>query len=258
MSYIAFPVFESLLGKRRFLPQKNKDGKMGHTAGIIGGLAPQSTSLFYDTITQLCLQQQRPAMPRLLVNSVNTWAVTDLLAQKDMDGLFLFLRKEIGLIHKHIDFLVMACNSVHAVLEPLRAVFNFPILAIHEEVCREVALSGLQKVGVLGTKTTIDHGFYRTELAHYGIDCGIQTPDRLLELDRLIFDELIKGKGLGRVKQCLLNGVEDLREQGCKGVILACTELPLFLAQEDTDMPLFLSTQLLAKGVVERCFSKYT
>lgn len=225
------------------------------TVGIIGGLGPQSTSLFYQAYTQCCLEQQLPTFPRLIINSVDMWEVIEILAEKDMDKLFNFLRKEVEMIQDQVDFIVMVCNSVHAVLDQLRVVAKVPILSIYEEVCKDIARSSSKKVGILGTKTTIDSQFYQRELDCYGIDYEVLPDAQGEAIDKYIFEEMLRGRDNGTMKRLLLEGIEDLRAQGCDSVILACTELPIFVTQEDTDMPLFLSTQILAHTVVKECYS---
>ena len=97
------------------------------------------------------------------------YAVIRLLDRKDLEGLFQLLRTEIAAIAHEVDFILMVCNSVHAVLPDLRHTFNVPILSIYEEVCKEIALSGVRKAGILGTRTTTSNNFYQQELAAYGI-----------------------------------------------------------------------------------------
>ncbi len=224
------------------------------TAGVIGGLGPQSTSLFYQTMTDYCLAQELPRFPRLLINSVNMWEVTEILKQKDLDRLLSFLQKEIGLIQQQVDFLVMVCNSIHAVIEPIRESLDIPVLAIHEEVCKEVAKTDIKKIGILGTKTTVANRFYQEELSKYEIDVAILPQAQEAALDAVIFEEILYGRGEGKMKKLIIEAIDHLRQQACEGVILACTELPLFASQADTDMPLFSSTDILAKTVVNSCF----
>ena len=139
-------------------------------------------------------------------------------------------------------------------MEPLRERFSIPIIAIYEEVCKEVALASLRKVGVLGTKTTVDNCFYQEELDRYGIGYAVLPPEQEAAFDAFIFDEMLYGRGEGDMKRLIQEGIQTLEYQGCEGVILACTELPLFITQEDADMPLFSSTHILAHAVVKECY----
>ena len=107
MTYISFPSFERrpLLASRRKPIQASPLSY--RTAGVIGGLGQLSTGLFYDAVTQICTSQRLAANPRLIINSVNTWEVTNILEQKDLEALYFFLKKEIKLLAEQIDFLVM-------------------------------------------------------------------------------------------------------------------------------------------------------
>ena len=222
-------------------------------AGILGGLAPQSTGLFYDSITRYCLRQGLPDFPKLLINSLNPWPVVDILARKDMKALYRYLERELLLIQDRVDFMVMVCNSVHAVLEALREMAQVPIRGIQEEVCREVAFQSIRKVGVLGTRTTIESGLYQRELADFGIEYRVLSPERVQRFDDCIFQEMLHGRQLGTMRRLILEGIRDLSDEGCQAVVLACTELPLFVQQNDTEVPLFPSTQILAEVVVKEC-----
>lgn len=254
MTYISFPSFE----RRPLLANRRKPIQAPplsyRTAGVIGGLGQLSTGLFYDAITKICTSQHLVANPRLIINSVNTWEVTSILDRKDLEALYFFLKEEIKLLAGQIDFLVMVCNSVHAVLRPLRDHFDFPILSIYEEVCKEIALLQYRKVGVLGTKTTLNSQFYQSELQSYGIAYEVLPEQDLEILDHCIFQEILHGHGNDKMKILLLEGVDYLASRGCEAVVLACTELPLFITQADTEVPLFSSTEILAKVVVEECF----
>lgn len=223
------------------------------TAGIIGGLGLESTGLFYKAVNQYCLKKKLSTYPRLIINSVNTWAVTEILSKKDMQGLLHFLCQEISLIQEQVDFVAMACNSVHAVLEPLRCKVRVPIVSICEVVSKAVVRSGIKKVGIIGTTTTLNNCFYQQELTRRGLTFATLPPERESEIDSLIFKKVLYGQGGIQMQELLLQSVSDLRAQGCEGVIMACTELPLFIRQEDVAIPLFLSTQLLAEAVVVEC-----
>lgn len=253
MSYFTLPTFDLHPLSQSWQPEPNAL----KTVGVIGGLAPQSTSLFYDEVTRICIARQLPVYPQLLLNSVNCLKVVHMLSRKDMEKLFQYLVHEINLFEERADFMVMVCNSIHAVLDRLRAYLSIPIMAIHEEVCKDIALQNIKRVGVLGTQTTIDNAFYQNELDSYGIEHCILPAEQVAAFDHFIFAEMIHGRGKGTMKRLILEGIRDLEQQGCEAVILGCTELPLFVSQEDTEMPLFLSTQILARATVEVSYGRW-
>lgn len=244
----------SVMGAARMSETHTSDlQKRVKTAGIIGGLGPEATGLFYQAVNQYCLNKNLSAYPRLIINSVNTWAVTRILSKKDMQGLLQFLYQEIKLIQEQADFVAMVCNSVHAVLDPLRYKVRIPILSICEVVGKAVIRSAVKKVGIIGTKTTLSNCFYQQELTRRGIEFVTLPPEREAVIDSLIFKDVLYGRGRLQMRDILLKSVKDLRAKGCEGVILGCTELPLFIRQEDVEIPLFFSTQLLAEAVVDAC-----
>lgn len=244
-----------LVGNHRADKAVGHSPKRVKTAGIIGGLGPQATGLFYDVVNQVCLRKKLPVFPRLIINSVNPWAVTRILADRDMQALCRFLHQEAQLIQPQVDFVAMVCNSVHAVAEPLRRRLTVPLLSICEVVSRSVVRSGIKKVGIIGTKTTLNGSFYQQELSRQGVAFATLSTGQEAAIDALIFEEVLYRRQRSRMRRTLLESVRCLQRQGCEGVIMACTELPLFIRQEDVDIPLFLSTQLLAEAVVDYCIS---
>lgn len=250
MGYIAFPTFDAFPLRKKSKINSNRV----KTVGILGGMAPQSTHLFYDLVVQQCLKEKNATFPRMIINSVNSAEVIEILDQKDLSKLYLFLRAEIERMQSQVDFVVMVCNSIHAVYKTLQTHLEVPILSIYEEVCKEIAISNTRKVGIIGTQTTVKQQFYQYELARYGINYAVLPEQMDHAIDRCIFEEIVLGKENHNMQNLLLEAIQYFEDHSCEGVIMACTELPLFITQKDTNMPLFLSTQLLAQATVERCF----
>jgi aspartate racemase len=221
--------------------------------GIIGGLAPQSTTLLYSEIVRLCQQREKIQYPSMLINSLNLWEVVSLL--DDKNALIQLFETEIQKIQDYVDFIVIPCNTVHFIFEEIRARTKVPILGIHEEVAKVMATSGVKKVGILGTKTTVYNKFYQTVLGKNSIECAILDDKDELELNAMIFDKMVYGKNYSEMHDLLKKDIGILTQAGCDGVILGCTELPLFITQAEVDIMLFPSTQILAASVVQRVFS---
>jgi aspartate racemase len=221
--------------------------------GIIGGLAPQSTTLLYSEIIRLCQQREQIQYPSMLINSLNLWEVVDLLGDKN--ALIQLFESEIQKIQDYVDFIVIPCNTVHFIFEEIRKRTKVPILGIHEEVANVVAASGIKKVGILGTKTTVYNKFYQDVLGKSSIECAILDDKNEAELNAMIFDKMVYGKNYAEMHELLKKEIEFLAQAGCDGVILGCTELPLFVSQEEVSIQLFPSTQILASSVVQRVFS---
>jgi aspartate racemase len=221
--------------------------------GIIGGLAPQSTTLLYSEIVRLCQQREPIQYPSMLINSLNLWEVVDLLNNKT--ALIQLFETEIQKIQDYVDFIIIPCNTVHFIFEEIRTSTKVPILGIHEEVAHAVATSGVKKVGILGTKTTVYNQFYQQVLSKNSIECAILDQKNEADLNAMIFEKMVYGKNYAEMHDLLKKEVGILAQAGCDGVILGCTELPLFIQQEEVDIKLFPSTQILAASAVQRVFS---
>ncbi len=221
------------------------------TAGILGGLGPQSTALFYEEIIRIAQGRKLVKYPKMLINSMCIWDFSK--SMHDRKRLYKLLASEMARMEEQVDFLAMVCNTAHCVLEPLRRSACVPMLAIQEEVVKKVWGDGLKKVGILGTAVTTRSKIYKLELDKYGISsCAL--PERELEpFNRMIFKEMLRGRSYEAMHHSLARHACALIDRGCEGIILGCTEFPLFIEQEDVPVPLYASTRLLAESVMERC-----
>jgi aspartate racemase len=220
--------------------------------GIIGGLGPQSTELFYHEFIRLCQTRKEVEYPNILINSMNLWEFVHLL--NDKKSTFNLVKKEIAKIQDNVDFIASPCNTIHFIIHEIREFSKVPVLAIHEEVVKEISKSKVKKVGILGTKITVYNNFYQKELEKNNIDFEILTEQEEDKLNSLIFDKMLHGKNYDEMHKLLVKDIQLLRNKGCDGIILACTELPLFIKQKDVDVKLFASTNILAKSVFEKAF----
>ena len=221
------------------------------TAGILGGLGPQSTALFYEEIIRLSQSRDVVEYPRMIINSMSIWDFSN--SMNDKVELFMLLSREMERIQGEVDFLAMVCNTAHSIIDHLRVHARVPLLAIQEEVVKKVRADGLKKVGIIGTTITSNSMVYTNELDKFGI--ASQTlPDHVLAtFNQLIFDEMLRGESYDAMHTQMIQHSQSLIDQGCEGIILGCTELPLFISQEDVPVPVYASTQILAESVIDQC-----
>ena len=222
--------------------------------GIIGGLAPQSTTLFYAEIIRLCQLHEHVEYPNMLINSLKLMDVVSLL--NDKASLLQLIKQEIGKIQEHVDFIAIPCNTIHFIIDEIREMASVPILAIHEEVCKNISLSHMTRVGILGTKTTVYNNFYQKELDTYGIAHEILDEENETELNAMIFNKMIHGKNYFEMQELIKKHIDILSQRGCDAIVLACTELPLFISQDAVPVKLFASTTILASSVVQMVFTE--
>jgi aspartate racemase len=141
-------------------------------------------------------------------------------------------------------------NSAHVAWPDLVDASPIPWLHIARVAGAEARAQGMRRVGVLGTRFTMNGPVYREALAPLGIDVVVPEPADAAEVDRIIFAELIEGVVTDASREVYRGVIERLGRRGCDGVALACTEIPLLVGPEDSPLPVLDSTRLLARAAL--------
>ncbi|HEX5257646.1 MAG TPA: amino acid racemase [Sphingomicrobium sp.] len=164
----------------------------------------------------------------------------------------LMLRSAEGLQRVGAQLLVAPCNTIHAAFDLVTERSPLPWLHIAEPVAVAAAAAGYRRIGLLGTRATMEASFYPERLAGHGVDCIIPPPSRRTAIDAIIFDELVKGIASDRARSFFQEIIREFEEEGCEAVGLCCTELPLVISAEHATLPLLDSVELLAEAALER------
>ena len=149
------------------------------------------------------------------------------------------------------DFFVCPDNTAHIALESSGNPFPIPALHIGEVVADEASQRGFRKVGILGTKYTMNGPVYPGALGRRGIGWAVPNEADRETINRIIFDELCLGVFTGESRAAYIRIIEKLKADGCDSVALVCTEIPLLITEEVSPLPILDSTRLLAKAAVE-------
>ncbi|MEU9844166.1 amino acid racemase [Actinomadura sp. NPDC048032] len=149
------------------------------------------------------------------------------------------------------DFFVCPDNTAHLALEHPGADLALPGLHIVQVVADQAARDGRTRVGVLGTRYTMDGPLYPRELAARGIAAEVPDPADRETVDRIIFDELVNGVFTEDSRREYVRIIERLAARGCDAVALVCTEIPLLVTPEASPLPTLDSTRLLARAAFD-------
>jgi aspartate racemase len=149
------------------------------------------------------------------------------------------------------DFFVCPDNTAHIALEEPGAEFALPGLHIAEVVADRAARDGRRRVGVLGTRFTMDGPVYPGALGRRGMAAEVPDADDRATVDRIIFDELVNGIFTDASRAEYARIIARLAERGCDAVALVCTEIPLLVTPEASPLPALDSTRLLARAAFE-------
>ena len=206
--------------------------------GLIGGLSWQSTVEYYRVINEESNRRLGGGLDtaECILYSVNLAQKLGRMArgeQKQLGEEFLDIGKK--LVAAGADMILLCTNTMHAVYDVLSS-----------------GLSGLQKVALLGTPFTMSQPFYKDRLKHlHGIDVIVPTEEQGQEIYRVINEELTFHILKEKSRRYFLDVIDSLRDQGAQGAILGCTEIPLLIQQEHTDLPVFDTTVLHAMAAVD-------
>jgi aspartate racemase len=148
------------------------------------------------------------------------------------------------------DFAICPDNSAHRAWDYVQVETPIPWLHIARVVGSEAQKRGYRRVGVLGTRFTMEGPIYRDVLSSMGIETLVPEPGASETVDRIIFSELVDGVFTDASRQAYGDVIARLRDRGCDAVALACTEIPLLVRPEDSPLPTLDSTRLLAAAAL--------
>ncbi len=150
------------------------------------------------------------------------------------------------------DFLLICANTMHRTAPAVEAAISIPLLHIGDAAAAEIRRQGLQTVGLLGTRFTMEQKFYRDRLElRYGLRVLIPDEDERTLIHDVIYRELGRGVVSDTSRDAYLCIIRSLHQRGAEGVILGCTEIPLLIRPGDYPLPLFDTTALHAAAAVE-------
>jgi aspartate racemase len=145
------------------------------------------------------------------------------------------------------EILVICTNTMHISADYIRKNVNIPLLHIADATAEQIKERGLKKVGLLGTKFTMEEDFYKGRLSDtHGIEVIIPDEHERQIIDRVIYDELCIGQVKRNSKEKFRRIMQNLAEDGAEGIILGCTEICLLLGQRDAEIPVFDTTKIHA------------
>lgn len=216
------------------------------TIGVIGGLSPQSTVTYYREICE-GVRRVRGGLsgPPLLIASVNQQEILELREAGRWDRVGEILSDAArGLERAGAGCVLIACNSVHKVAEMVEKSISVPFLHIVDATAAGILAKGANRIGLLGTRYSMEMGFYQERLRRFGIEAIIPEKPVRDEIHRIIFEELCIGSIRPESKKFFLEAAWALSDAGAGGLVLGCTEIDLLIGQADFPFPVFDSTAL--------------
>jgi len=223
------------------------------TAGILGGLGPETTAHFYLEIVALCQQKKIPNRPPLLMWNIPLPYDLEkefITTGKRIDEYLPFLIEGAKRLEKGgADFIAIPCNSVHILIDEIRKFVQIPILSIIEETAIFLEVENVKKTGVLATTPTVKSRMYDGALQSSGITTFFPETDDQNTLSDLI-QQLVQNKDTKESESILPVIMDKFTKQGISTIILACTDLQL-IVKDYPAMKIYDTMKILAKATVK-------
>ena len=225
--------------------------------GLIGGLTYVSTIEYYRYLNQLANEKLGGSETvEVIIHSVNFGEIKKFTEADDWKKLLEIMRNAaIELEAAGAGCLLIGANTMHKIADEIQAAIKIPVIHIAEAVAKDILKNGLKKAGLLGTKYTMQLGFYTDHLAKYGIETIIPGQEDVDFLNYTIYNEFGRNLFLPETKARYLKVISKLKERGAEGIILGCTEIPLLLKQSDCDILLFDTAKIHSNAGVDHALS---
>ena len=224
------------------------------TIGLIGGMSWESTIPYYRHINETVKERLGGLhSARIVLVSVDFHDIEALMRAGNWDAVGSALAEAARtLAGAGADLIVLATNTMHRVAESIAAAVDVPLLHIVDPTAQAIKAAGLGRIGLIGTRFTMEEAFYRERLAtRHGIKVLVpDEADRAL-VHRVIFEELCLGVTNPQSRDAYRAVMRKLVSRGAQGIILGCTEFSLLIGADDAQVPLVDTTARHARAAAD-------
>ena len=221
------------------------------TIGLIGGMSWESTAHYYrvlnqETASRLGGLHSAP----VLIHSVDFAPIAAMQSAGDWDGAGAILAQSAKtLVAAGAEIIGLATNTMHIVADTITAGLDAPFVHIADATSDALLADGFDTVGLLGTRFTMEMGFYRDRLTASGLNVLIPEVGRT-NLNGIIYEELCLGIIREQSRKIYVDAIAQLAARGAQAVILGCTEIGMLIDDDVSPLPVYDTTDLHAKALI--------
>jgi len=224
------------------------------TIGLLGGMSWESSSAYYRIINETVKERLGGFhSARCILYSVDFADIEALQhAGRWPEAAQALIAAARGVERAGADFLLLCTNTMHKVADHVQAGIGIPLLHIADAAAERIKAAGLQKVGLLGTRFTMEQDFYRERLVRqHGLAVVIPEAEERDLVHRVIYDELCLGVIRDESRAQYRHVMHGLVRAGAEGIIMGCTEIELLVRPEDSPVPVFPTVRIHAEAAVD-------
>lgn len=229
------------------------------TIGLIGGMSWESSAEYYKIINEEVKKRLGGFnSAKTIMYSVNFAEIEKLQEKGNWEKASeILINSAISLEKAGVDCILLCTNTMHIVADKIEKAVKVPFLHIADSTGKVIEKQNIKKIGLLGTKFTMQKEFYKGRLiSKFGLDVVVPNLDDQEIVHNIIYTELCLGSVKPESKKEYLKIIERMKNDGVEGVILGCTEIGLLIKREDVDIPIFDTTIIHAIEAVDFALNK--
>lgn len=215
--------------------------------GLLGGMSWESSIEYYRLLNE-SIKKELGGLhsARIVMYSVDFAPIEEWMREGKWSLILETLIYACRQLEKAgVDFILICTNTMHKLFEQIQDQLSIPLYHIADTTAVQILADGLQNVGLLGTRFTMEGDFYRKRVQEkFGLDVTIPDSEDRVKIDKIIFEELVVGKINPSSREIFVQIISKLKNRGAEGIILGCTEIPLLISSEDSPIPLYDTTAL--------------
>jgi aspartate racemase len=222
------------------------------TLGLLGGMSWESTLPYYRLLNEgVRARLGGLHSAKLLLYSVDFAEIEALQHRGEWDAAGAMLADAASRLQRAgAQALLICTNTMHLVAPQIEAATSVPLLHIADATARRIRAAGLARVGLLGTRFTMEQAFYRERLERNGLQVIVPDAPARDRIHAVIYEELCRGVIREESRAFYRSAIGDLVAAGAQGIVLGCTEIGLLVAPADAVVPLFDTTRIHAEDAV--------
>lgn len=224
--------------------------------GMIGGFGPESTLDYYRFIIETYRSEvKNDSYPEIIINSMDINILLNMVENKQWDNLVEWLVKGIESLYKAgADFGFISANTPHIVYEQVNELSPIPLISIVEATLSRAQELGIKKIGLLGTKFTMQSNFFHKVFNKSNIEIVVPKEEEQEYIHRKLVTEIQLGQFAHETRKELLDIIKRMKDDdSIEGLILGCTELPLILTKDELGIPFLNTTKIHVESIIKNC-----
>ena len=236
-----------------YMKETKTYGDYMKTIGLIGGMSWESSAEYYKIINETVKKRLGGLhSATLIMYSVDFEDIEKLQHAGEWDRATEFMVDAARKVERGgADFVLICTNTMHKMADEVQQALNIPLLHIADATAAEIKAHNMKRVGLLGTRFTMEEDFYKRRLQEdHGLTTIVPEEDERTIVHDIIYDELCCGEIRESSREKYKTIIENLIKRGAEGIILGCTEIPLLVSQRDSPVPVFDTTRIHAEAAV--------